>query len=181
MIAGLGGGPIDPVRPGCGSIFGSVFGCGSEFDFFPLPPFVIGTDGTPVEENTDDSEKDCEDKNLCSFSSSKLRTTQEPITSTYMPRSTSSSTPSSVSKTVSSTSVMSPSEYMVFPTAGTTSAELTALTLNFTEELGADNVLPVSLNDAGDQVMYILYMSESFASDLRGRESKVCCKIFCVK
>lgn len=182
VIGGLGGGPLDPVRPGCGSgsFFGSVFGCGSEFDIPPLPPFVIESDGKPLQEATggddSDGEKACEDEDSCTLTMSKPRKTQGATTSTPIPTSTSSLTSSSVSKTMTSTSGGLSSEYMVFPTAGTTPAELTALTRNFTEELGSDNVLPVSLSEDGDDFMYILYMSGSFASNLQRSEPKVCNK-----
>ena len=52
IIKGLGGDPTDPIRTGCGqgligSVFRSLFGCGTEFNFPPLVPFAIGVDGAP--------------------------------------------------------------------------------------------------------------------------------------
>ena len=63
---------------------------------------------------------------------------------------------------------------MVFPKAGTGSDGFGALTSFFNDELGADNALKVSLNDAGDHVMYIIYANESFAHRLPLIDSKVC-------
>ena len=179
VIAGLGGAQADPRRTGCGSgsIFGSVFGCGSEFDFAPLPPFIIGLDGIPTEESADGEGGDsklCEDDNICSLPTSEEKKSQEPTTLTIMPTSTSSLGSSTISDTTPSTSGGSSREYMIFPTAGITFSELTALTEYFTDELGAGNVLPISLNDAGDQVMYVAYSSEIFASDLQTLNPKVC-------
>ncbi|KAF6225905.1 hypothetical protein HO133_009908 [Letharia lupina] len=178
VIAGLGGAQADPRRTGCGSgsIFGSVFGCGSEFDFAPLPPFIIGLDGIPTEESADGEGGDskvCEDDNICSLPTSEEKKSQEPTTLTIMPTSISSLGSSTISDTTPSTSGGSSREYMIFPTAGITSSELTALTEYFTDELGAGNVLPISLNDAGDQVMYVAYSSEIFASDLQTLNPKV--------
>ncbi|KAF6238977.1 hypothetical protein HO173_002849 [Letharia columbiana] len=178
VIAVLGGAQADPRRTGCGSgsIFGSVFGCGSEFDFAPLPPFIIGLDGIPTEESADGEGGDskvCEDDNICSLPTSEEKKSQEPTTLTIMPTSISSLGSSTISDTTPSTSGGSSREYMIFPTAGITSSELTALTEYFTDELGAGNVLPISLNDAGDQVMYVAYSSEIFASDLQTLNPKV--------
>ena len=180
VIAGLGGGSTDPARTGCesGSIFGSVFGCGSEFDFSPLPPFIIGVDGTPIEISdggSDGSGHDgCENEDLCSLPTSNERKTPKATTSTLTPSSTSTLISSSITKTISSMSSGSSNEYMIFPTAGITSDELTALTETLTDELGTDNVLRVSLNDAGNQVMYVGYTSELSALNLQRINPMVC-------
>ena len=63
---------------------------------------------------------------------------------------------------------------MVFPMANTGSDGFSTLTRFFDDELGADNALQVSLNDAGDRVMYIIYANESFAQKLPLIDSKVC-------
>lgn len=121
---------------------------------------MIGSDGTPVEESDssddDGSEEDCEDDDACSSPMSKQRETQASTRSTSMPTLTSTFVESTVSKVMTSTSGGLSSEYMVFPTAGATLEELTALAENLTDELGTDNVLSVSLNDVGDQTMYVI-------------------------
>ena len=63
---------------------------------------------------------------------------------------------------------------MVFPKAGTGSDGFIALKKFFDDELGAEKALSVSLDDAGDQVMYIIYANESFAQKLPLIDSKVC-------
>lgn len=170
----------DPARTGCGSgsIFGSVFGCGSEFDFSSLPPFIIGLDGTPIEisdgDGDDSGQEDCENENLCSLPTSNERKTSEATTSTVTPSPTSTLVSSLTTKTISSMSGGSSSEYMIFPTAGITSDELTALTETLTDDLGTDNVLQVSLNDAGNQVTYVGYTSELSALNLQRLNPMVC-------
>lgn len=178
IVAGLGGGPVDPTRTGCGShsIFGSIFGCGTEFEFAPLPPFVIEMDGTPKQEGSSDDEsgEDCDNEDLCSFSPSDQRKTQESTTLTLIPTSTSTLLSSSNSKVVSSTSSGLSREYMVFPTAGVSSDDLNTLTRFFADELGTGNVLPVSLGDSDDETMYIVYTNESSALSLPRLNPKVC-------
>ena len=174
VIAGLGGEPTDPPRTGCasGSVFGSLFGSGAEFDFPLLPPFVIGMDGTPIDESSGDdgNGSECEDEDHCSITKSDRKTMQSSTTSlppsSTIPHSTASSTTSLASS--------KPSEYMVFPKADTGSDGFSALTRFFDDELGADNALQVSLNDAGDQVMYIICANDSFAQKLPLMDSKGC-------
>lgn len=48
MLAGLGGKPDDPVRPGCSGLFKSFFGCNTWIKFPPLGIFRINSDGVPV-------------------------------------------------------------------------------------------------------------------------------------
>ena len=129
-------------------------------------------DGTPIDESSvdDGSGSECEDEDSCSLTKSDGRSMQSSATSlppsSTVPRSTSSSTSSPASS--------KPSEYMVFPKAGTGSDGFSALARFFDDVLGADNALQVSLNDAGDQVMYIIYANESFAQKLPLIDSKVC-------
>ena len=174
VVSGLGGGPTDPPRTGCGSgsIFASLFGCGAEFVFPLLPAFVIGMDGMPIDEDSGDygSGSECEYEDHCSLTESDGRTMQSSTTSL----SPSSTVPRSSASSTSSLAPSKSSEYMVFPKAGTGSDGFSALTRFFDDELGADNAIQVSLNDAGDQVMYIIYTNESFAQKLPLLDSKVC-------
>lgn len=48
VLAGLGGKPDDPVRPGCSGLFKSFFGCNTWIKFPPLGIFRINSDGVPV-------------------------------------------------------------------------------------------------------------------------------------
>ena len=48
VLAGLGGKPDDPVRPGCSGLFKSIFGCNTWIKFPPLGIFRISSDGVPV-------------------------------------------------------------------------------------------------------------------------------------
>ena len=153
---------------------GSAIGSGSEFDLSPLPPFVVGTDGTPIEEHNNDdgsSSSDCDDEGHCSLPTSGGRTAQR--SSTFVPTSTTIAASISMSTSAIVSSSRS-SEYLVFPKIGTTSDELTALAGLFSDQLGADNAVQASLNDAGDQVMYVIYANESFALSLPQSNPKVC-------
>lgn len=51
VLAGLGGKPDDPVRPGCSGLFKSIFGCNTWIKFPPLGIFRINSDGVPVPED----------------------------------------------------------------------------------------------------------------------------------
>ena len=175
VVAGLGREPTDPPRTGCGPglLFGSSFGCGSEFDFPLLPPFMIGIDGTPLDESSGDddgSSSEFEDEDHCSLPKSDGRTMQ--TSSPSLPPT--STVPSSSSSSTSSLASSKPSEYLVFPKTGTSADGFSALTRFFDDELGADNALQVSLNDAGDQVMYIIYTNEWFAQNPPLINPKVC-------
>ena len=155
IIWGLGGRPVDPVRPGCpassprkrgllGPLFRSTFGCGTEFDLPPIPkPFVIDNIGEPEEVDPDNDDGDENDKTTM--------TNTSPTSTTQVSSSTSKATSSAAS-----------TQYVIFPTSGATKAQISNIT--DTLNVGSEYVLQIELGSAVDEVMFVGVIDESFAS-----------------
>ena len=165
ILTGLGGKPGLPKRNGCGSgilsIFKSIFGCGSEFNFPPvwgLPPFVNGPLGNPIplepQPNPYDPEPDEEPE-------TSPEPTSPEVTSVEITKSSASTVKASSTK-ASSTSACSattsPIPYAIFLVDNVSGAELSALSEYFQEEIGGPEVvgeIPLGVN-AGDSIFAAL-------------------------
>lgn len=166
IVGGLGGKPRDPERNGCGSgilaIFRSIFGCGTEFIFPGLPPFIIDPLGDPVTSAPETDSGPHEEP------SGKPRSNGPSL-------SQASSTPIS-SRAASSTSLCSPTStpnlYAIFLVDGVTNAETESLSTYLQEEVGGpDLVSAIFLSVDNVASMFAALMDNCVASKIGSHPS----------